>query len=697
MGRYVYQSHYVDGNGSTISSGTVKVYLTGTDTLATIYSSETSSAISGSEISTSTDGSFSFFVDPKDYDTDQEFRVVLSKTNFATTTYDDVSIFPDLVRRYQVDPDETDQGSTGNGFSIKAIVDSIGSNTETIYLRPGSYTLTTSETIPSNITLEFAPGAIIDGAGNLTINGAIKADHSKIFDSTLTVDLSSNDNNVAKTIWFNHLSDAVTAVGITQGKIIVNNDQTLTANVTTNIKTEIEVVNGSTLSGSFTLTVGSGVINAGLYKIFESTITVDGLKVTYPEWWGAIGDFTTDDTAAIAAAFAALNTGVAGTTGGRIKFTNRYLTDPITLGVSDVRLVIEGVSNTSTQIKLNDNSNDNLLFIQGGRVVIRDILFDGNRSNQTAGSVILVSGGVPHVSLYNVEAFNGYDYALANFGTTTAVFSSIFSSSNYGIQVGNNTLRVYGSTIEDNLSGGVFCGGSGAVIMALFSGCWFEDNAHGLTNPTYHINATGIGTLNAITVENSYFSGGTQPTIMGAISIAGSAINTWKFTNNQIFNCGLGAYALPGSMFAYFNDFRNNQVAGTTPAITDADRQPGFFFDDSIIGSYISPTMDLSGSAITHFPLTATGTRYVSMKKATAVYTEASSIDAGINIIVGVNGTADFLTYATEVSQAKWTTKDLTFSSANTTLDGDKTVTVTSPGGKTGTGEVAIQLDYILW
>lgn len=94
--RYAYQNHFVDGNGSVVTSGTVNVYLTGTSTIATIYAAESGgSPISGGEITTgSTDGSFKFWVDTNDYDTSHNFRVVLSKTNFQTKTYDDLVLFP---------------------------------------------------------------------------------------------------------------------------------------------------------------------------------------------------------------------------------------------------------------------------------------------------------------------------------------------------------------------------------------------------------------------------------------------------------------------------------------------------------------------------------------------------------------------------------------------------------------------------
>lgn len=79
---------------------------------------------------------------------------------------------------YEVDASETDQGATGNHRTIKAYVDAIGSSKiATIKLRhtgagnATTYTLTTSETTPSNITFVIEPGAILDGAGTLTING----------------------------------------------------------------------------------------------------------------------------------------------------------------------------------------------------------------------------------------------------------------------------------------------------------------------------------------------------------------------------------------------------------------------------------------------------------------------------------------------------------------------------------------------
>lgn len=87
---------------------------------------------------------------------------------------------------YVVDASEADQGITGDGETIKAYVDEIGSDIATIILLSGDYTLTTNESIPDNITLEIVPGAEIDGAGTLTVF-SIKADRNKIFGGTIIV------------------------------------------------------------------------------------------------------------------------------------------------------------------------------------------------------------------------------------------------------------------------------------------------------------------------------------------------------------------------------------------------------------------------------------------------------------------------------------------------------------------------------
>jgi len=76
-----------------------------------------------------------------------------------------------------VDYNAADQGASGAASpnTIKAFVDAIGSDNGTIVLRHNSgnattpYTLTTSETIPANITLEVERGAVIALGASATL------------------------------------------------------------------------------------------------------------------------------------------------------------------------------------------------------------------------------------------------------------------------------------------------------------------------------------------------------------------------------------------------------------------------------------------------------------------------------------------------------------------------------------------------
>ena len=68
-----------------------------------------------------------------------------------------------------------------------------------------------------------------------------------------------------------------------------------------------KIMPGAKFSGAFTVNIPN--IEAGQYQIFDSTlgtVTFSGsIKAVYPQWWGATGDGTTDDTIAIQHAVAA--------------------------------------------------------------------------------------------------------------------------------------------------------------------------------------------------------------------------------------------------------------------------------------------------------------------------------------------------------------------------------------------------------
>lgn len=83
MALYKIEGYFKDGNGKAIVGGTGHVYLAGTTTLATIYSSasltmDTDSPVSGSVITSDSNGKVICYVDDLTYGSDQTYKVVLS-------------------------------------------------------------------------------------------------------------------------------------------------------------------------------------------------------------------------------------------------------------------------------------------------------------------------------------------------------------------------------------------------------------------------------------------------------------------------------------------------------------------------------------------------------------------------------------------------------------------------------------------
>jgi len=116
MSRHIFQSTLNDQHGNVVVAGKVTVKLSGTSTLATVYESKTGAAITGSVITTGTDGSYLFWVDTADYSSSQAFRLVLETgRGSGTNTLDDIEIFyggdtpADNVFRIQDNLDRTKQ------------------------------------------------------------------------------------------------------------------------------------------------------------------------------------------------------------------------------------------------------------------------------------------------------------------------------------------------------------------------------------------------------------------------------------------------------------------------------------------------------------------------------------------------------------------------------------------------------------
>jgi hypothetical protein len=103
------------------------------------------------------------------------------------------------------------------------------------------------------------------------------------------------------------LAAVVAAVGGSQAQISICGAITLAANLTYPQNISVTVENGGTLGGAFALTA-NGPFSAGLNQVFLPGLTVvfgnESVGFALPQWWGARGDGSTDDYAAIVASIA---------------------------------------------------------------------------------------------------------------------------------------------------------------------------------------------------------------------------------------------------------------------------------------------------------------------------------------------------------------------------------------------------------
>ena len=104
-----------------------------------------------------------------------------------------------------------------------------------------------------------------------------------------------------------------------------------------------------------------------------------------------------------------------------------------------------------------------------------------------------------------------------------------------------------------------------------------------------------------------------------------------------------------------------------------------------------SVPLDLSGSAKTVVVLHCE--RACTLLKATILYTEGSSADAGVALKVGKETDDDYYyTGTSETDKAQWYSKDITL--LQTDVGAGDTVLFYTAGAKAGAGEVMLILEY---
>lgn len=162
----------------------------------------------------------------------------------------------------------------------------------------------------------------------------------------------------------------------------------------------------------------------------SDTVFVNGVTLTDAEWfqdvndpvysqvanvmnsaYGAVGDGSTDDTIAVAAALAS-------TLDVYVPPDFTFLVTGLTASTANQRIYGHGI------IKLKDASNQALVRVTASGIVIDGVRFDGNKANQTTvddilGSVIYLPTGVNNVEVMNCVIANAKRNGIAGFGDHT--------------------------------------------------------------------------------------------------------------------------------------------------------------------------------------------------------------------------------------------------------------------------------------
>jgi hypothetical protein len=171
------------------------------------------------------------------------------------------------------------------------------------------------------------------------------------------------------------IAAALTAIGMTNKTTLLLRPGTWVISSTFDISAytnvTFKIVSGAKLSGAFTATFPPKNIEAGLYQIFDSTITVVGLGVAYPEWFG------TPSTATVQLACNAIITSLAWTMGGTVYISPGSVWTPSAISFPDHVTIVD---------------------LEGGYPTI----YTGN----TDGGFHIVgpgANGSPHLALHNLK------------------------------------------------------------------------------------------------------------------------------------------------------------------------------------------------------------------------------------------------------------------------------------------------------
>ena len=247
--------------GDSIASATVKIYLAGTSTPATAYTS-VSSIDAVSQVTTDEYGYYTFYINAFDYDQGQLFDLVLNRLGYATT-----------YTFYNIQSDN---------------------------IIPGTYSITEDTLVAGHVYIP--KGVVLNISNGITLTFSVMPEIGlyTVFTGDGTV-VFPNGCRVYIDWWGDDLATAVANIGAADATVVISDTVAVAENIVvpSNICLLFEPPGKLDIEAGYTVTIGK-LSCLSIYQIFDGlgsiVLSSGSVLEVYPEWWGAVGDGVTDDT-----------------------------------------------------------------------------------------------------------------------------------------------------------------------------------------------------------------------------------------------------------------------------------------------------------------------------------------------------------------------------------------------------------------
>ena len=602
---------------------------------------------------------------------------------------------------YYPDYTNTDQGIAGNGSSVFDIITAVGSSTNaTMYFAHNSgsatttYTFTTNEIVTDNFNIIIEKGAILDGAGTLTVNESFNMGLYRVFGPSITVVGLA----FAHPEWWYSTGSYHTAIN---SAILANEDVELSNKIYT-ITSPITPITNSNFYGIgpasiiTNTTAASDVIQInGTVGTPLHNVKIHDLKITSTADVGSNGinaDYS-NNLQVYNCHFDTMDKGVDLDDSNNAVIKNNYMTDVKTgvdLADSDYCKTVNNhiVDGHSTW----PGVGSGIVYTTCENGVI-----DGNTVYNVGGDGIVLNANSLDcvVSNNNISTCGRYGMIVDDGSTGSRITGNkIDTTTNTGMAVVEDEHVIVGNEIRDcsvtamTIEDSSYC----TVVGNRITDCGTTTSHHGIANigtiNGVHYNTISGNIIEGVTGESIHIDGSTGGAVGNVITgnvidtpYRGITINTTtktKLTDNTIGGAG---------------------IAGNRISVESSDDIKG---DVTIMSTVI----DLSGGADAgyfYYP------RQQGIVISLAIYfTEATSADAGVRLRIGsTSSSAKYLDIpagagSTLVSQTVDT--DITWhvgEDAEAILNSgvllaDDYIRWWNDGGKVGTGEIIIILEICL-